>query len=83
MYFWTRPLTTGKLNDSGHLLAHDCDTVPTSDRLLNLVESPLGAMALLAGLMRQCEGGPLNLLVRPRHGSLPLACAHQLLMIPV
>ena len=38
---------------------------PASDRLLDLVETPLGAMALLAGLRRQRDGGPLALLVRP------------------
>jgi large subunit ribosomal protein L40e len=39
--------------------------VPASDRVLDLVETPLGAMALLAGLRRQRDGGPLALLVRP------------------
>ena len=39
--------------------------VPASDRLLDLVETPLGAMALLAGLRRQRDGAPLALLVRP------------------
>ena len=38
--------------------------VLASDRLLDLVETPLGAMALLAGLRRQRDGGPLALLVR-------------------
>ena len=38
---------------------------PASDRMLDLVELPLGAMALLAGLRRQRDGGPLALLVRP------------------
>ena len=36
-----------------------------SDRLLDLAETPLGAMALLAGLSRQRDGGPLALMVRP------------------
>ena len=39
--------------------------VPVSDRMLDLVETPLGAMTLLAGLTRQHDGGPLALLVRP------------------
>ena len=39
--------------------------VPASDRLLDLAETPLGAMALFAGLRRQRDGGPLALLVRP------------------
>ena len=38
---------------------------PASDRMLDLVETPLGAMALLAGLSCQRDGGPLALLVRP------------------
>ena len=38
---------------------------PASDRMLDLVETPLGAMALLAGLRCQRDGGPLALLVRP------------------
>ncbi len=45
--------------------AYDPALVPASDRLLDLVETPLGAMALLAGLRRQRDGGPLALLVRP------------------
>ena len=45
--------------------AYDPSQVPVSDRMLNLVEAPQGAMALLAGLRRQREGGPLNILVRP------------------
>ncbi len=39
--------------------------VPASGCMLDLVEMPLGAMALLAGLRRLQEGGPLALLVRP------------------
>ena len=39
--------------------------VPVSDRMLNLVEAPQGATALLTGLRRQREGDPLNVLVRP------------------
>jgi hypothetical protein len=42
-----------------------------SDRLLDLVETPLGAMALLAGLRHQRDGGPLALLVRPLRVALP------------
>ncbi len=38
--------------------------VSVLDRILDLVEAPQGAMALLAGLSRQREGSPLNLLVR-------------------
>ena len=38
---------------------------PASDRLLDLVEMPLGAMVLLAGLRCRRDGGPLALLVRP------------------
>ena len=45
--------------------AYDPASVPASDRLLDLVETPLGALALLAGLRRQRDGGPLALLVRP------------------
>ncbi len=45
--------------------ADDPALVSASDRLLDLVETPLGAMALLAGLTRQRDGGPLALLVRP------------------
>ena len=50
------------------VVAAACDPalVPRqSDRLLDLVETPLGAMTLLAGLRRQRDGGPLALLVRP------------------
>ena len=43
---------------------------PASDRLLDLVETPLGAMALLAGLRRQREGDPLNVLVRTEPNSV-------------
>ena len=46
------------------IAAYGASVVPVSDRMLNLVEMPLGAMALLAGLGRQREGGPLALLVR-------------------
>jgi hypothetical protein len=42
-----------------------------SDRLLDLVETPLGAMALLAGLRHQRDGGPLALLVRPLRVAFP------------
>ncbi len=45
-------------------VAYDPALVPLSDRLLDLVETPLGAMTLLAGLRRQLEGGPLALIVR-------------------
>ena len=45
--------------------AYDCAVLPISDRLLTLVETPLGAMSLLMGLTRHREGTPLNLLVRP------------------
>ncbi len=45
--------------------AYDPALVPASDRMLDLVETPLGAMALLAGLRCQRDGGPLALLVRP------------------
>ena len=45
--------------------AYDPVLVPASDRMLNLVETPLGAMSLFAGLRRQRDGGPLTLLVRP------------------
>ena len=45
--------------------AYDPALVPASDRMLDLVETPLGAMTLLAGLRRQRDGGPLALLVRP------------------
>ena len=45
--------------------AYDPSQVPVSDRMSNLVEAPQGATALLAGLRRQREGGPLNILVRP------------------
>jgi hypothetical protein len=44
---------------------HPALVPPQSDRLLDLVETPLGAMTLLAGLRRQRDGGPLALLVRP------------------
>ncbi len=37
--------------------------MPPSDRLLNLVEAPLGAKALLSGLMRQQEGNSLFVMV--------------------
>ncbi len=43
--------------------AYGASVVPVSDRMLDLVETPLGAMTLLAGLRRQREGGPLNILV--------------------
>ena len=36
--------------------------MPPSDRLLNLVEVPLGATSLLSGLMRQ-DGNPLSVMV--------------------
>jgi hypothetical protein len=45
--------------------AYDLALVPASDRMLDLVETPLGAMTLLTGLRRQRDGGPLALLVRP------------------
>ena len=45
--------------------AYDPALVPASDRMLDLVETPLGAMTLLAGLNRQRDGGPVALLVRP------------------
>ena len=45
--------------------AYDPALVPASDRMLDLVETPLGAMTLLAGLGRQRDGGPLSILVRP------------------
>ena len=45
--------------------AYDSALVPASDRMLDLVETPLGAMTLLAGLGRQRDGGPLCILVRP------------------
>ena len=45
--------------------AFDPALVPASDRMLNLVETPLGVMNLLTGLTRQRDGGPLALLVRP------------------
>ncbi len=44
--------------------AYDPSVVPALDRILDLVEMPLGAMALLTGLRRQREGGPLDVLVR-------------------
>ena len=50
---------------------------PASDRLLDLVETPLGAMALLAGLRRQRDGGPLALLVRPLRVALFSTSTHQ------
>ncbi len=44
--------------------AYDPMVMPVSDRMLSLVEDcPLGALALLAGLVRQREGGPLCVLV--------------------
>ncbi len=45
-------------------VAYDPSVLPVSDRMMDLAETPLGAMALLAGLVRQREGGPLNALVR-------------------
>ncbi len=48
--------------------AYDSE-VPVSDRILNLVEAPQGATALLAGLRRQREVGPLYALVRPEPNS--------------
>jgi len=46
-------------------VAYDPMVVPVSDRVLSLVEDcPLGAMALLAGLLRQREGAPLGVLVQ-------------------
>ena len=48
-----------------------------SDRLLDLVEMPLGAMTLLAGLRRQRDGGPLALLVRPLIVALFSTSTHQ------
>jgi hypothetical protein len=44
--------------------------LPVSDRVLDLVEAPLGAMTLLTGLGRHREGGPLNVLVRPEPNSV-------------
>ena len=44
--------------------AYDPSQVPVSDRMLNLVEAPQGATALLAGLRHQREGGPLYVVVR-------------------
>ncbi len=49
----------------GVAAAYACDGVPLSDRLFNLLEAPLGATALLSGLIRQREGGSLCLVVRP------------------
>ena len=50
--------------------------VPASDRMLDLVETPLGAMTLLAGLRRQRDGGPLALLVRPLKVAFSLSSTH-------
>ncbi len=45
--------------------AYDPVVVPLSDRVLSLVEDcPQGAMALLGGLLRTREGGPLSVLVQ-------------------
>jgi hypothetical protein len=44
--------------------AYDPSVVAVSDRMLDLVDAPSGAMALFTGLWRQREGGPLNILVR-------------------
>jgi hypothetical protein len=48
---------------AGVVAAYGASVVPVSDRMFDLVETPLGAMTLLAGLRRQREGGPLNILV--------------------
>ena len=40
--------------------------VPLSDRLLSLLETPIGATSLLEGLLHQREGEPLNMMVRKR-----------------
>ena len=45
--------------------AYDSALVPASDRMLDLVETPLGAVTLFAGLGRQRDDGPLCILVRP------------------
>ncbi len=37
--------------------------VPVSDRMLSLLEAPVGAKFLLEGLLRQREGVPLNIMV--------------------
>ena len=50
---------------------------PASDRMLDLVEAPLGAMALLAGLSCQRDGGPLALLVRPLRVAFVSTSTHQ------
>jgi hypothetical protein len=39
-------------------------TFPVSDRLVSLLETPLGAMALLSGLTRGRDGLLLSMLVR-------------------
>jgi hypothetical protein len=44
--------------------AYDPSEVPVSNRMLDLVETPQGATALLASLRRLREGGPLHVLVR-------------------
>jgi hypothetical protein len=44
--------------------AYDPWVLPVSDRMLDLIEAPRGAMALLRGLRRQREGGPFYVLVR-------------------
>ncbi len=45
--------------------ADNPSAVPVFDRVLDLVEAPLGARALLSGLSeRKREGGPLSVLVR-------------------
>ncbi len=56
-----------------------CDpaAVASSNRILDLVEAPQGAMALLTGLLHQRESGPLSLLVRhERNTAGPSICVH-------
>jgi hypothetical protein len=54
--------------------AYEPSILPVSDRALDLIEAPLGAMTLLAGCRRQREGGPLSILVRQAflHVLLPI-----------
>ncbi len=51
--------------DGAVAAAYDPVMVSVSDRMLSLVESPLGATSLLEGLLRQRDGGPLSIVVRP------------------
>jgi hypothetical protein len=57
--------------------AYDPSVVPALDRMLDLVETPLGAMALLTGLKRLREGGPLDVLV-PEVKARRVICALEL-----